>query len=446
MDNLNKNKLEIEKSLPHNFLAEKIVLAHLLIDENALGIITRILKIDAFYFKNHQQIYKAILQLHKNDTVINVTTLTTFLQDNGLFYAVGGTEVLTDLFNQIPDLTHLDEYIGLIQDKFIRRVLIKLGYQIINSAYVTNISLENILIDLEIELFNLTKTNPKNTILTSAELLTKVILELKERSNETNLPGYSSGFHDLDALTQGFQKSDLIIIAGRPSMGKTAFCLNTATNIVKKYKSPILFFSLEMSKEQLIYRLLANETNINNTRLKVGNIKNSEWKILNKTIKKLATLPFFIDDLPNLLITNIRSKIKKIIFEHNKIGLVIIDYLQLMESGSLKNENRVQELSQITRALKNIAREFEIPIIVLSQLSRSVESRINKRPILSDLRESGSIEQDSDLVIMLYRDDYYNNNTEEPDIAELIIAKHRNGPIGSIKLNFSPKLTKFTNV
>jgi len=253
-------------------------------------------------------------------------------------------------------------------------------------------------------------------------------------------------FFELDALTQGFQKSDLIIIAGRPSMGKTAFCLNAATNIIKKHKLPILFFSLEMSKEQLIYRLLANETNISNTRLKVGNIQNFEWKILNKIIKKLATLPFFIDDLPNLLITEIRSKIKKIIFEHNKIGLVVIDYLQLMETGSLKNENRVQELSQITRALKNIAREFDIPIIVLSQLSRNVESRINKRPILSDLRESGSIEQDSDLVIMLYRDDYYNKKTEEPNIAELILAKHRNGPIGSIKLNFSPKFTKFTNI
>jgi len=446
MKNSNKNKLEIEKSLPHNFLAEKIVLAHLLINEYALEIIIRALKVKAFYFKNHQQIYESILKLHKNEKPVNITTLTTFLQDNGRFKSVGGVEVLSELFTQVADLTHLEEYIALIQDKFIRRILIKLGYQIINSAYITNISLENILIDLELELFNLTNTNKQNSILTSAELLTKVILELKERSNDSTIPGFASGFFELDALTQGFQKSDLIIIAGRPSMGKTAFCLNAATNIIKKHKLPILFFSLEMSKEQLIYRLLANETNISNTRLKVGNIQNFEWKILNKIIKKLATLPFFIDDLPNLLITEIRSKIKKIIFEHNKIGLVVIDYLQLMETGSLKNENRVQELSQITRALKNIAREFDIPIIVLSQLSRNVESRINKRPILSDLRESGSIEQDSDLVIMLYRDDYYNKKTEEPNIAELILAKHRNGPIGSIKLNFSPKFTKFTNI
>ncbi len=446
MNNLNKNKLKIEKSLPHNFLAEKIILSHLLINEASIEPTIRILKIEAFYFQNHQKIYKSILKLHENNKPINLTTLTTFLQDNGLFNSIGGAEVLTDLINQMPDLTNLEEYLSLVQDTFIRRILIKLGYQIINSAYVTNISLENILIDLEIELFNITKINTKNTILTSAEVLTKVILELKERSMDSNLPGYCSGFTDLDELTQGFQKSDLIIIAGRPSMGKTAFCLNTAINIIKKYKFPILFFSLEMSKEQLIYRLLANETNISNTRLKVGNIKNFEWKILNQVIKNLASLPFFIDDLPNLLMTDIRSKIKKIIFEHNQIGVVIIDYLQLMESNSSRNENRVQELSQITRGLKNIAREFNVPIIVLSQLSRNVESRINKRPILSDLRESGSIEQDSDLVIMLYRDDYYNKNTEELNIAELIIAKHRNGPIGSIKLNFSPKFTKFSNI
>lgn len=446
MNNLNKNKLKIEKSLPHNFLAEKIILSHLLINEASIEPTIRILKIEAFYFQNHQKIYKSILKLHENNKPINLTTLTTFLQDNGLFNSIGGAEVLTDLINQMPDLTNLEEYLSLVQDTFIRRILIKLGYQIINSAYVTNISLENILIDLEIELFNITKINTKNTILTSAEVLTKVILELKERSMDSNLPGYCSGFTDLDELTQGFQKSDLIIIAGRPSMGKTAFCLNTAINIIKKYKFPILFFSLEMSKEQLIYRLLANETNISNTRLKVGNIKNFEWKILNQVIKNLASLPFFIDDLPNILMTDIRSKIKKIIFEHNQIGVVIIDYLQLMESNSSRNENRVQELSQITRGLKNIAREFNVPIIVLSQLSRNVESRINKRPILSDLRESGSIEQDSDLVIMLYRDDYYNKNTEELNIAELIIAKHRNGPIGSIKLNFSPKFTKFSNI
>jgi replicative DNA helicase len=228
-------------------------------------------------------------------------------------------------------------------------------------------------------------------------------------------------------------------------MGKTAFCLNTAINILKKNKLPILFFSLEMSKEQLMYRLLASETNINSTRLRAGNIKQQEWEILNTAVKRFSRLPLFIDDTPNISILDIRKKIKKIRFEQQKLGLIIIDYLQLRENSN-KNENRVQELSQMTRGLKNIAREFNVPIIVLSQLSRNVETRVNKRPILSDLRESGSIEQDADLVLMLYRDDYYNPETTEPNITELIIAKHRNGPIGTARILFESEYTKFKNL
>ena len=339
----------------------------------------------------------------------------------------------------------MEQYINLIQDKFLRRSLIKLGYQIINSGYITNIPLENILYELETELFNLTKKSDTNKILTSAELLSNIYVELQQKALKTSLPGLSSGFYDLDSLTQGFQKSDLIIIAGRPSMGKTAFCLNLAINILKKTKLPILFFSLEMSKEQLIYRLLAMETKINSTRLRSGNIKKSEWGILNNVIKHFSRLPFFIDDTPNIGIQDIKAKIKKIRLEQQKIGLIVIDYLQLMETQS-KTNNRVQELSQITRGLKNIAREFNVPIIVLSQLSRNVESRVNKRPILSDLRESGSIEQDADLVLMLYRDDYYNSETDEPNITELILSKHRNGPIGLIKLLFESEFTFFKNL
>ena len=228
-------------------------------------------------------------------------------------------------------------------------------------------------------------------------------------------------------------------------MGKTALCLNIATNNLKKTKLPLLFFSLEMSKEQLIYRLLASETRINSTRLRSGNIKKAEWEILNTVIKKFSRLPFFIDDTPNIGIQDIKAKLKKIRLEQQKLGLVVIDYLQLMETQS-KTNNRVQELSQITRGLKNLAREFNVPIIVLSQLSRNVESRVNKRPILSDLRESGSIEQDADLVLMLYRDDYYNPETEEPNITELILTKHRNGPIGLVKLLFESEFTFFKNL
>ena len=447
MENFNAktSTLSIEKYLPHNFLSEKIILGNLLINNEALDITVRTLSIDAFYFKNHQTIYQAILNLNTQKKIINITTLTNYLQEQGLLEEIGGVTILIELMNQVPNLVNLEEYLTLVQDKFIRRTLIKLGYQIINSSYVTNISLEQIISDLESELVLIGKKTETNQVLSSAELLSNVIKELKDKSNNVTLPGISSGFYDLDALTQGFQKSDLIIIAGRPSMGKTAFCLNSATNILKKSKLPILFFSLEMSKEQLMYRVLASETNINSTRLRAGNIKQSEWDILNSTVKRFSRLPLFIDDTPNVSIAEIRKKIKKIRFEQQKLGLIIVDYLQLMENSN-KNENRVQELSQITRSLKNIAREFNVPVIVLSQLSRNVENRVNKRPILSDLRESGSIEQDADLVLMLYRDEYYNTETEEPNITELIISKHRNGPIGTTKILFEGEYTKFKNL
>lgn len=262
------------------------------------------------------------------------------------------------------------------------------------------------------------------------------------------MPGLASGFYDLDSLTQGFQKSDLIILAGRPSMGKTAFVLNITENILKNYKLPIIFFSLEMSKEQLIYRLLSNETGISQTRLKLGNLYKEDWNKLKKSIQLYSKLPFFISDEPNITIYDLRSKIKKIIFEQTNIGLIVIDYLQLLLNSKIKTENRVQELSQITRSLKAIAKEFQTPIIALSQLSRNVENRINKRPILSDLRESGSIEQDADLVLMLYRENYYNSTTEKFEKiapAELIVAKHRNGPLGVVKLSFQTDPTKFFN-
>jgi replicative DNA helicase len=262
------------------------------------------------------------------------------------------------------------------------------------------------------------------------------------------LSGLSSGFHDLDLLTQGFQKSDLIILAGRPSMGKTALSLNLALNIIKDSKLPVLFFSLEMSKEQIMYRLLSIAANINQTRLRSGKLYQNDWTKLNKIIKIMSKLPLFIDDTPDLAVQNIRSKIKTILFEQTQIGLIIIDYLQLMQNSKLKTENRVQELSQITRALKMIAREFNIPIITLSQLSRNVENRMNKKPILSDLRESGSIEQDADLVLMLYNNKDSNlkqNDNQNYSLTELIIAKQRNGPIGSIKLNFDQKKMKFSN-
>ena len=434
--------------LPHNFVAEKIVLSCLLINYEAIEITIKTVRVETFYFINHQEIYKAIVKMYLKKLPVTLFSLNDFLKEKGYLDKIGGTKVLLELLNQIPNLVYLEDYIQLLQDKFLRRSLIHLGYEAINSAYITNIPLEKILNDFEKKSFKLTNELMEEKEVTTTELFSSIFLELKEKALKPQLPGLASGFYDLDSLTQGFQKSDLIILAGRPSMGKTAFVLNITENILKKYKVPILFFSLEMSKEQLIYRLLSNETGISQTRLKIGNLYKEDWQDLKKTIQVYSRLPLFIDDQTNLTPQDIRSRIKKILFEQNKIGLIIIDYLQLLLTSKLKSENRVQELSQITRTLKSLAKEFQIPIIALSQLNRSVENRINKRPVLSDLRESGSIEQDADLVLMLYRESYYNLNSEKNENitpAEVILAKHRNGPLGIVELSFQNDPTKFIN-
>ena len=448
MQNLDKDTglLTVDRYLPHNFLAEKIILSSLLINLEALELVLRSVKIETFYFKNHQELYKAVVEMYKNKIAIDIITLNSFLQDNGLLEKIGGTKVLIELVNYVPNLLYLEDYISLINDKFLRRSLIKLGYKIINSAYVTNLPLETLLNSLELEVFNLTNEIKTQKIYSNAELLSNVFLELKQKSLNPALSGLASGFYELDSFTQGFQKSDLIIIAGRPSMGKTALSLNIGLNIIKNLGLPVIFFSLEMSKEQLIYRLLTTETSISSIRLKTGNLYKDDWLKLNEIIQNLSNLPLFIDDTPNPTIQDIKMKIKKVIFEQNQIGLVVIDYLQLMQNSKFKTENRSQELSQITRSLKNIAREFQVPIIALSQLSRNVENRNNKRPILSDLRESGSIEQDADVVLMLYRESYYNSNSITIDNSvQLIIAKQRNGPVGTIDLQFDPKLMRFSD-
>ena len=447
-DSKSDNYLCVSNYLPHNFLAEKIILSSLIVNPESLEIIIRSITVEVFYFKNHQEIYKAILHLYKQNKPINLIRLITFLQENGNLEKIGGLKILSELVSQVPNLVYLEDYIRLLQDKFLRRVLIQFGYKIINSGYITNIPLEKIINDLEIQLFTLTNKIKDSKVLSSAELLSNIFVELQQKSKQQSFLGLASGFFDLDFFTKGFQKSDLIIVAGRPGMGKTAFSLNIALFIIKNYKLPVLFFSLEMAKEQLMYRLLANETQINNTNLRTGNLNKQNWVKVSNAIKQLSCLPFFIDDTPNLSTQDIRLKVKKIIFEQTKIGLIVIDYLQLMQNFSSKLENRVQELSRITRILKSIAKEFKVPVIALSQLSRNVENRVNKRPILSDLRESGSIEQDADLVLMLYQNTYYDVKISEKEtsITELIIAKHRNGPIGTINLKFDGRFSKFSNL
>ncbi len=431
-------------TLPNNILAEKIILATVLKDSESINFILENLSVDSFFDEVHKVLFQAILDLNVENKAINFTSLINSLQDKGLLNKVGGINIVMDLVREVVIVGNLSDYISLVQEKFLRRNLISLGYQLIKLGYVIDNSLEDVFEVIEKGILDLNQKKVSTTLVSSKVFLEDTLTELKSISQNSNLPGLATTFHDLDAMTQGFQKSDLIILAGRPSMGKTALCLNLLQNIAQDYDLPVVLFSLEMSRQQLVYRLLASDTEISNTRLRSGRLNTIEWSKLHDSIERLSKLPVFIDDIPNITIFEIRTKIRKLKLEHGDIGVIIIDYLQLMHSSN-KSENRVQELSELTRSLKITAREFNVPIIVLSQLSRAVETRTNKRPLLSDLRESGSIEQDADLVLMLYRDDYYNSDLPEKNVTELIVAKHRNGPTGTVKLKFNPVLTKFSN-
>ncbi|HEY9597558.1 MAG TPA: replicative DNA helicase, partial [Cyanophyceae cyanobacterium] len=322
------------------------------------------------------------------------------------------------------------------------RQLIQSGNEIVQLGYETSIELETVLDQAEQKIFGLTQKRPQQGLVSIADTLSKAFQEIETRNQGAVLPGISSDFYDLDAMTGGFQRSDLIIVAGRPSMGKTSFALGIARNVAEEF--PVAIFSLEMSKEQLVQRILAGEAEIESNYLRTGRIAASQWEQLTYAMGILANLPIYIDDTPNQTVNQMRSQVRRLQAEQGKqLGLVLIDYLQLMEGNS---DNRVQELSRITRGLKGLARELNVPVIALSQLSRGVEARTNKRPMMSDLRESGSIEQDSDLIIMLYRDEYYQPDTPDRGIAEVIITKHRNGPTGVVKLLFDPQFTRFRNL
>jgi len=436
---------KVDKILPYNFLAERLVLGSILTNPEAIVIVSQHLNIETFYLKSHQIIYKGALVLYGEGKKIDYITITTWLQDNKRSEYIEDLSLIADFVNQVSAISFLEDYIALIYEKYLRRLLIDLGYGIIESGYSTEIPLEKIFSRIEQKLLVLTEQKQKKVFSSSAEILTQVLSEIKQRLKTAQLPGLTSSFSDLDALTQGFHNSDLIIIAGRPSMGKTAFSLAIAKNIAMKFNLGAAFFSVEMTKQQLLYRLLATETHISHTRLRSGRISKDEWLTINDAIDALSNLSLFIDDTPNISVAEMHFKIKKLKQENEiPLGIIFVDYLQLLEDVS-KTDNRVQELSKITRSLKKLARELNVPIIVLSQLSRNVETRTNKRPMLSDLRESGSIEQDADVVIMLYRDEYYYSTTAEKNIIELILAKQRNGPVGTAKLKFDPQYLYFEN-
>lgn len=430
---------------PQNLDAEESILGGILLDPDAIAVLTDTLSPEAFYLSTHREIYRAALILHEQGKPTDLITVTTWLTDQGLLTKIGGTAKLAQLVNRTVSAVNIDRYAALVMDKYLRRQLIGTGHQIVDLGYDTSLELDKVLDQSQQQIFSLTQTRSQKGLIPLADTLITTFNTIEELHQQTALPGITTGFYDLDAMTSGFARSDLIILAGRPSMGKTALGLQIAYEIAKEHQLPVAIFSLEMSQEQLAQRLLASEAEIESNRLRSGRIAQKDLEPLSEAMAKLSELPVYIDDNATLTVTQMRSQVRRLQSEQSqKIGLVLLDYLQLMEgSGS---DNRVQELSRITRSLKALAREVNVPVLALSQLSRGVEARTNKRPMMSDLRESGSIEQDADLVIMLYRDEYYHPDTVDRGIAEVIITKHRNGPTGTVKLLFKAEFTKFLSL
>lgn len=445
MKNRSNISLPSDRLPPQNIEAEEAILGGILLDPEAISRVAELLDPNSFAIPAHQTIYRTTRNLHLQGKPTDLMTVTTWLADHNQLEEVGGQMKLAQLVDRTVSAVNIDQYALLVIEKSMRRNLIQASQESIEFAYDTTLDIEDVLDQAEQRIFNITQIRPQQNLVSIAETLINTFQDIEDRHEGVALPGLNCDFYDLDAMTGGFQRSDLIIVAGRPSMGKTALCTNISYSIAKIHKLPVAIFSLEMSKEQLVQRLLSSEAKIESNRLRSGRISQSEWEPLTIAIGTLSELPVFIDDTPNVTVTEMRSKVRRLQAEQGgAMGLVLIDYLQLMEGSS--SDNRVQELSRITRALKGLARELNVPVIALSQLSRSVEARTNKRPMMSDLRESGSIEQDADLVIMLYRDDYYNPDSPDRGIAEVIITKHRNGPTGTIKLLFDPQFTKFRNL
>ncbi len=435
----------IDRLPPQNVEAEAEILGGILLDPEACSRVTELLRPEAFYISAHQDIYRAALALFAQGRPTDLMSVSAWLEDRGLLEKIGGTAALRRLVEQTVSSVNIDQYAKLVAEKYLRRRLIRVGTEAAELAYASTLEIPQVMDRIEQALFEVTQERIQRSLMPASDILLTIFADLEQRAEAGDtLPGIPSGFYDLDALTQGLQRSDLVIVAGRPSMGKTALCLNMAHHIGAQMQQPIAIFSLEMSREQLVQRLLASEARIEGFRLKSGRISEAEWQRLSQAIGYLAQMPIYIDDTANCTVTEIRSKARRLQAESGcPLAMILIDYLQLMDGGG---ENRVQELARMTRGLKGLAKELNTPVVVLSQLSRAVESRADKRPQLSDLRESGSIEQDADLVMMLYRPEYYDPNTPDKGIAEVIIAKHRNGPVGTVRLLFENQYTQFKNM
>ncbi|MBL7929566.1 MAG: replicative DNA helicase [Bacteroidia bacterium] len=431
---------------------EEAVLGALMLEKNALTAVIDILHAECFYSDAHQKIFKAIKNLFSNTKPIDMLTVIEQLKSQGDLEMVGGPHYITQLTMRVASAANIEYHARIILQKYIQRELIRISSETIQDAYEDTNDVLDLLDKAEQNLFAISETNVRRKYMDMSMLVRKAVAEIETASNnQQEIIGVPSGFTDLDRFTLGWQKSDLVIVAARPAMGKTSFVLSLARNAAVRFKKPVAFFSLEMSSTQLVNRLISSESEIASDKLRKGNLAQHEWEQLHARISEITNAPIYIDDSPALSVFEFRAKCRRLKAEHN-IELVVIDYLQLMVSGNdSKNGTREQEISYISRSLKSIAKELEIPVIALSQLSRAVETRKeSKKPILSDLRESGAIEQDADMVLFIYRPEYHGFDQDESGnptrgLAQIIVAKNRNGSVGEVNLRFIEHLTRFTD-
>jgi len=432
--------------LPFSLEAEQAVLGAVIADAQCLMRVLELIRNkDFFYKKAHQIIYEAFLKLSEKSENIDLVTVSEHLKDRGELEEAGGRSYLAELTSAAPVSANAEYYAKIVKEKYTLRSMILAGNRIVELGHQTSEDIEVLVDKAEQIIFDLAQNKSRESLVHIENVLTASWEQLEERAaNKNSLTGLNTGFYDLNSFTSGLQKSDLIILAARPSMGKTALALNIAENVALLNRSPVAIFSLEMGKEQLVQRLLCSRAEIDSSRVRTGQLRDDDWARLGAAMGELGEAPIYIDDSAGVTVMELRGKCRRLKAQHGDLGLVIIDYLQLIE-GRNNNDNRVNQMGEISRGLKLLARELNVPIIALSQLSRAVESRQDKRPMLSDLRESGAIEQDADIVLMIYRDEYYNPETEKAGIADLIIAKQRSGPVGSLELIFQSNITKFKN-
>lgn len=438
------------KTLPNNLEAEQSVLGSCFLSKYALQRASETLTEESFYNEKNAKIFSSLVSLLDEKTPIDITTVTSDLKKKKILNEVGGVEYLTEILNFVPTATNVDYYIKSVEDAAVLRRLIETATEIASNGYDTEEDVNETLDNAEKKILNIVKTRKSSEFKTIKEVLIKTESDL-EKLAETKgeITGLATGWYDFDKLTAGLHENEFIIIAARPAMGKTAFALNMATHIAMNTTKSVALFNLEMGAEQLALRILSSLGQIEGYKLRTGNLLNDDWKRVNEATAQLSDTNLFIDDTPGITIGEIRAKCRRLASSEKGLGLVIIDYLQLISGGKNYGANRQQEVSDISRSLKTLAMELHVPVIALAQLSRGVEAREDKRPIMSDLRESGSIEQDADIVSFLYRDDYYNKEARREDdssISELIIAKHRNGPTATIELLFKKNTSTFLSL